>query len=76
MVEVKSHLNYFVGLLFARPPEVIKLFIEYVRYFYHELIKDWLVLLLNYILTIFHDHSVDTLVHLHHHLLVLPVWVQ
>ena len=77
MIEIEPHLDDIISLSFAWFLKVLKLSIEDVRYFYHKLCKDWLVLFFQNILAILHYHSVDTLVHFHHHLgILLSVWVQ
>ena len=76
MIEIKPNLYYIIWFSPARLLELIKLFIENVRYFNHELSQDWLIRFLENILSIFHNHSIDTLVHFHHHFWVLPVRVQ
>ena len=77
MIEIESHLDDIASFSFASFLKVLELFIEDVRYFYHQLCKDWLVLFFQNILTILHYHSIDALVHFHHHLgILLPVRVQ
>ena len=77
MIEIEPHLDDIISLSFAWFLEVLKLSIEDVRYFYHKLCKDWLVLFFKNILAILHYHSIDALVHFHHHFgILLTVWVQ
>ena len=76
VIEIKPNLYYIVWFSPAWLPELIKLFIENVRYFNHELSQDWLICFFENILSILHNHSKDTLVHFHHHFWVLTVRVQ
>ena len=71
MIEIEPHLDDIISFSLACFLKVLKLFIEDVRYFYHQLCKNWLVLFFENILTILHYHSIDTLVHFHHHLGIL-----
>ena len=76
VIEIEPNLYYIIRFSFAWLLEFIKLFIENVRYFNHELCQYRLVCFLENILPVLHDHSIDTFVHLHHHFWVLPTWVQ